>query len=155
MLAFLKGLFRRGKKGPKRISTCFRTINQRRDCGLCSLKYVCDDPGRDDIPKKTAEDNTMTDTWANHSADWNINPGIGRVTVARQGGQQRNRIHIYDYPFGYPIRICDWVAVALEDIEPTKTSPPPEEPYAAVTCRHCMAIVEGKRQSPGGPPEGY
>lgn len=37
--------------------------------------------------------------------------------IARQGGQKRNRVHIYRQPYGYPIRYCDWSAQDLDDIE--------------------------------------
>lgn len=76
----------------------------------------------------------------------------GPELIARQGGQKRNRVHVYRQPFGYPVRLCDWVYEG--EIEPIPTVPPPGEPYAAVTCKHCLAVIQGTRRSmeDSGPP---
>ena len=71
----------------------------------------------------------------------------GPDIIARQGGQERNRVHLYRQPFGYPIRACDWEAVALDDLESLPDEP--RNPLAAVTCKHCQAVISGKRTSVG------
>lgn len=82
--------------------------------------------------------------------------------VGRQGGQKRNRTHIYRQPFGYPIRFCDWVAVERETIERIgetqgiQGGPAQKEALEmgldwaetnkdAVICKHCRALAQGKR----------
>jgi len=80
----------------------------------------------------------------------------GRDIIARQGGQKRNRVHLYEQPFGYPVRLCDWVAEG--EIEKMFTCATREETKATIAtlieagevsvCKHCQAIVEGKRQPP-------
>jgi len=84
----------------------------------------------------------------------------GKLIIARQGGQKRNRIHIYERPCGYPIRLCDWTFAPLEalevlgewDEENARTETKLENAllyYASSKgfqyCRHCMAVVQGKR----------
>jgi len=95
----------------------------------------------------------------------------GGDIIARQGGQKRNRTHIYRQPFGYPIRLCDWVAVDVETIERIGEAQGLFGPAAllaleaaldwaesvkgAVICKHCRALAQGKRGpimgAPGGP----
>jgi len=77
-------------------------------------------------------------------------PEPGPDIVARQGGQKRNRVHLYRQPFGYPIRACDWSAVSLDELE--SLADDPRDPLAAVTCRHCQAVILGKRASIGNVP---
>lgn len=95
----------------------------------------------------------------------------GGDIIGRQGGQKRNRVHIYRQPFGYPIRLCDWVAQDIDSIErigeaqglngPAK-SPAlvmaldwAESTKGAVICKHCRAIVKGKRGPIMGVSGGY
>lgn len=77
----------------------------------------------------------------------------GPNIIARQGGQKRNRFHLYHQPFGYPIRACDWVAVDLKTLDnPRETGTEGDlairilrgDQYKPV-CRHCLAVAEGKR----------
>lgn len=99
-----------------------------------------------------------------------IKKGPGGDIVGRQGGQERNRTHIYRQPFGYPIRLCDWVAVDVETIErigEAQGLTGPAEAAAlvmaldwaetnkdAVICKHCRAVVQGKRGPLMGGPGG-
>lgn len=94
----------------------------------------------------------------------------GGDIVGRQGGQKRNRVHIYRQPFGYPIRLCDWVAEDVETIERVGEAQglngPAELPALvmaldwaestknAVICKHCRAIAQGKRGPVMGGPGG-
>ena len=90
----------------------------------------------------------------------------GGDIVARQGGQKRNRVHIYRQPFGYPIRLCDWVYVDVETIERIGETQGicggaaeldalvlalnwAEDNKMACICKHCQAIAQGKRESIG------
>lgn len=95
----------------------------------------------------------------------------GGDIIGRQAGQKRNRTHIYRQPLGYPIRLCDWVAVDVEAIERIGEAQglcgPAELPALvaaldwaestknAVICKHCRAVAQGKRGpvmgAPGGP----
>ena len=86
---------------------------------------------------------------------------MGSDIIGRQGGQKRNRTHIYRRPFGHPIRLCDWIAIDMETIERIGEAQGlrgPAEAAAlamaldwaestknAVICKHCRAIVQGKR----------
>ncbi len=83
-----------------------------------------------------------------------IKPTVDRlkkpIFTARQGGQKRNRRHIYHQPYGYPIRACDWIAVDDENLEDIKYPPPGALWPDYVTCRHCLAIAERKRGNPYG-----
>lgn len=91
--------------------------------------------------------------------------------IGRQAGQKRNRTHVYRQPFGYPIRLCDWVAQDIDSIERIGetqgiTGGPAElnalevaldwaEAYkGAVICKHCLAIAQGKRGPVIGGPRG-
>jgi len=93
-----------------------------------------------------------------------------RDIIARQGGQKRNRVHLYRQPFGYPIRACDWTAVDVNDLETLGTwdeaNARAETPLAnallyhasvigADYCRHCLAVAEGIRTSIGGTNHGH
>lgn len=93
-----------------------------------------------------------------------------RDIIARQGGQKRNRVHVYRQPFGYPIRLCDWNAEAIEDLEVLGTwdeaNTLAETPldkalsYHADAigkryCRNCEAVVQGKRSSFGQDNRGH
>ena len=95
----------------------------------------------------------------------------GGDIVGRQGGQKRNRTHIYRQPLGYPIRLCDWIAVDLDTIERIGEAQgisggPAELPALnsgldwaeawkkAVICKHCRALVKGKRGPVMGTPGG-
>lgn len=88
----------------------------------------------------------------------------GADIIGRQVGQRRNRVHIYRQPYGYPIRLCDWSGVQLEDIEELGRCQGiggPAEPITLVTaldwrltqgdrvCQHCKAAALGKRFSVG------
>jgi len=89
----------------------------------------------------------------------------GADIIGRQAGQKRNRVHIYRQPYGYPIRLCDWTGVELKDIEEVGRCQGlggPAEPITLVAaldwrqshtddiiCRHCKAVVTGKRSSIG------
>ena len=95
----------------------------------------------------------------------------GGDIIGRQGGQKRNRTHIFRQPFGYPIRFCDWIAVDKETIERIGECQglfgPADLPALdialdwaegkrnAVICKHCRALALGKRGPvmgrPGGP----
>jgi len=82
--------------------------------------------------------------------------------IARQGGQKRNRVHVYRQPFVHPIRLCDWIHVDVETIERIGEAqglggPAEKEALAAALdwvevnkgvriCKHCQAIVKGKRR---------
>lgn len=92
-------------------------------------------------------------------------PKAGGDIIGRQAGQKRNRTHIYRQPFGYPIRLCDWVAVDKETIEYIGEAqglcgPAAKEALVmaldwaektkdAVICKHCRAMAQGKRESVG------
>lgn len=98
-------------------------------------------------------------------------PKAGGDIIGRQGGQKRNRAHVYRQPFGYPIRLCDWVAVDIDSIEyigeaQGLNGPAVKEALVmvldwaeatkgAVICKHCQALAQGKRGplmgEPGGP----
>lgn len=94
----------------------------------------------------------------------------GADLIGRQGGQKRNRVHIYRQPFGYPIRLCDHIAVARDDIEfvgmAQGISGPAEWPALVAAldwsetaknariCKHCQGVAQGKRRSPFGDPGG-
>jgi len=95
----------------------------------------------------------------------------GGDIIGRQGGQKRNRVHIYRQPLGYPIRLCDWIAVDMDTIERIGeaqgiTGGPAELPALnagldwsenwkkAVICKHCRALVNGKRGPVMGAPGG-
>jgi len=88
--------------------------------------------------------------------------------IGRQGGQNRNRTHVYRQPYGYPIRLCDWTIqgsiydrTSIERIGETQgvTGGPAELEALvlaldwaevnkkAVICKHCLAAVKGKRVS--------
>jgi len=98
-------------------------------------------------------------------------PKAGGDIIGRQGGQKRNRAHIFRQPYGYPIRLCDWVAVDVETIERIGeaqglTGPAQKEALVmaldwaeatkgAVICKHCRAAVQGKRGPLMGEPGGY
>jgi hypothetical protein len=89
----------------------------------------------------------------------------GPDIIGRQGGQKRNRVHIYRQPFGYPIRLCDWTAQQAKEIEivgQVQGIGGPGEPKAlaagldwaesmkgAVICKHCRRIAQGIRESVG------
>jgi len=97
-------------------------------------------------------------------------PKAGADIIARQGGQKRNRAHIYRQPFGYPIRFCDWIAVDMETIERIGECHglfgPADLPALdmaldwaegkrnAVICKHCRALAQGKRGPVMGAPGG-
>lgn len=81
--------------------------------------------------------------------------------TARQGGQKRNRVHYYSQPFGYPIRVCDWVAVDRDGLEKIEyfNNPNPitgvvviclrsREGTGEAVCKHCLAIAEGRQSLP-------
>jgi len=81
--------------------------------------------------------------------------------IARQGGQKRNRVHIYRQPFGYPIRACDWIAVEYSDVEVLGQCQGADGPAELVTlnmaldlherkpgvviCKHCRKVAQGER----------
>ena len=86
----------------------------------------------------------------------------GPDIIGRQKGQKRNRVHVYRQPFGYPIRLCDWLMVETDDIEEVGRCQGLGGPAEMITlataldwrenhgdriCRHCKAIVAGKRGS--------
>lgn len=83
--------------------------------------------------------------------------------IGRQGGQKRNRTHIYRQPLGYPIRLCDWTSQDKDTIESFgevaqgANGPAAKEALVmaldwaektkgAVICKHCRATVQGKRE---------
>ena len=88
-------------------------------------------------------------------------PKAGGDIIGRQGGQKRNRTHIYRQPLGYPIRLCDWGAQDIDSIERVGECQGlngPAELNAlelaldwaetnkdAVICKHCRAVAQGKR----------
>ncbi|MFA5429822.1 MAG: hypothetical protein WC329_01530 [Candidatus Omnitrophota bacterium] len=87
----------------------------------------------------------------------------GPDIIARPLGQKRNRVHVYRQPYGWPIRSCDWVAQAPEDLEIFWMI---QEGQAVgffnlaaekghSICKHCRAIIEGKRVSIGGKNHGH
>lgn len=91
-------------------------------------------------------------------------PQPGPDIIGRQAGQKRNRVHIYRQPFGYPIRLCDWLMVEIDDIEEVGRCQGLGGPAEMVTlataldwramkgdqiCYHCEAVVQGKRTSVG------
>ena len=92
--------------------------------------------------------------------------------IARQGGQKRNRVHVYRQPLGYPIRLCDWVAVDRDTIgrigeaQGILGGPAEKEALVAaldwaeankdvVICKHCRATVKGKRGPLMGAPGNF
>lgn len=91
-------------------------------------------------------------------------PTPGPDIIGRQAGRNRNRVHIFRQPFGYPIRACDWVAVERESIEyigeAQGVAGPAELPTLAAAldyrecagdqiCRHCRNVALAKRTSVG------
>lgn len=91
-------------------------------------------------------------------------PKPGADIIGRQAGQKRNRVHIYRQPFGYPIRLCDWILVDLNQIEevgrcqglggPSEMAILADALYYREThgdriCRHCKAVASGNRRSVG------
>lgn len=92
-------------------------------------------------------------------------PKRGPYIIGRQAGQRRNRVHIYVQPYGYPIRLCDWIVTDILAIEEVArglclggvTSPRTTLAIALERrkylgdqiCRHCEAVVAGKRASIG------
>lgn len=90
-------------------------------------------------------------------------PKPGPDIIARQGGQKRNKTHIYRQPYGYPIRLCDWIYVDKTNIEVIGecqgVGGPAEMPTLAaaldwaetkkkvVVCKHCQSAVVGRRFS--------
>ena len=106
------------------------------------------------------------------TADTPPKPEPGDDLIGREFGnhnEARNRVHVFRQPFGYPIRLCDWVAVDREklfifchtqgptgpaDVEMTKRA----LEYEAMNlqkkggrpiCKSCQAIVDGNRSSIG------
>ena len=71
---------------------------------------------------------------------------LGPDIIGRQGGQKRNRVHLYRQPFGYPIRACDWIAVEEEDLEDRRRPVDGELWADALTCKHCLDVAQGKRE---------
>lgn len=51
--------------------------------------------------------------------------------------------HLYLYPYGYPIRLCNWTYPRGEIIE-SKTN---------TKCKHCQLELDGKRQTCFAPKE--
>lgn len=93
-----------------------------------------------------------------------LKPGFD--IIGRQGGhnRKRNRVHIYRQPFGYPIRLCDWIMVEEADIEVVGYCQGINGPAEMITlataldwrenqgdriCRHCKAVATGKRGATG------
>ena len=89
-------------------------------------------------------------------------PQPGPDIIGRQKGRKRNRVHVYRQPFGYPIRLCDWFMVETDDIEEVGRCQGLGGPAEMITlataldwrenhgdrvCRHCKAVVTGKRSS--------
>lgn len=79
--------------------------------------------------------------------------------LARQSGQKRNRYHVYEQPYGYPIRRCDWVAVELSSLDDVREIPGKEADVAIQilkggqtkrVCSHCLAIARGRQSPPLG-----
>jgi len=86
-------------------------------------------------------------------------PKAGPDLIGRQGGQKRNRVHVYRQPFGYPIRACDWIAA--DNVEVLGQCQGADGPAELVTlnmaldlherkpgvviCKHCRAVAQGKR----------
>ena len=101
-----------------------------------------------------------------------VGPKPGPDIVGRQGGQARNRVHVYREPYGYPIRLCDWVAVDYDQIEDRHTCFGIHGPVddmrvlaaaldyyevnrKARVCQNCRAVAQGKRTSIGGVYHGH
>ena len=90
--------------------------------------------------------------------------------IGRQGGQKRNRTHIYRQPLGYPIRLCDWIAVDMTSIEyigeaQGVNGPAQKEALVvaldwvesrknAIICKHCRANIKHKSDQPELPMRG-
>jgi len=89
-------------------------------------------------------------------------PKPGPDLIARQGGQKRNRVHIYRQPFGYPIRACDWIAAEYNNLEVLAECQGVEGPCelealdltlnikeeripGVVICKHCRKVAQGER----------
>ena len=92
----------------------------------------------------------------------------GPALTGRQGGQSRNRVHLYLQPFGYPIRACDWNAVDRESIEKAEefSVPNPAAGTVVITlaarggtgdriCKLCQEIAAGRRASMGSVNHGH
>ena len=115
--------------------------------------------------KPEPEPDVVFDT--EHGRDILLKPAAD--IIGRQGGQKRNRVHIYRRPLGYPIRLCDWIAVDMESIQliaHIEGISGPAEMKALVTgldwaetwknnrgeyvtiCKHCRATIHGKRGLP-------
>jgi len=89
-------------------------------------------------------------------------PKPGPDLIARQGGQKRNRVHLYRQPFEYPIRACDWTAVEYNNVEVLGQYQGADGPAdlatlnmalnlharkpGVVICKHCRKVAQGKRQ---------
>jgi len=152
--------WRSRQTGPPRLALCPRSEMKREGCGMCSLRYVCDDPGRDDVSIMSLYSTASTE----------IKPKPGPDLIGRQGGQKRNRVHVYRQPHGYPIRFCDGETFDKEDLEALGkctggdgSSEPAmlkmalalqERTPGVVICKHCLAILDGKRGN-GSADRGY
>lgn len=137
MFGFLKRLFQPSK--PRLIEKC--PMTEPRDCKNCQLNYICVDPIKDEEPEPKPTIDRMR-------------PVAGPDIIARQGGQKRNRYHIYKQPHGYPIRCCDWIGVERESLDDVREIPGKEAGMAIQilkgdqtkrVCSHCLAIARGKR----------
>ena len=94
-------------------------------------------------------------------------PKPGADIIGRQGGHnaKRNRVHIYRQPYGYPVRLCDWVFIPADSIvkvgECQGMNGPAELPTLVAAldwrenvfndriCGHCRKTAQGKRKSVG------
>lgn len=89
----------------------------------------------------------------------------GPDIIARQGGQKRNRYHIYEQPQGWPVRVCDCEPKATTLLEDVRKPPPflgemgrtgwlvcefESQELTGRTCSHCMEVLHGRRKSTGG-----
>jgi len=122
-------------------------------------------------PKLHSTPTSVSDQEAKAAVAEAQRPKAGGDIIGRQGGQKRNRAHIYRQPYGYPIRLCDWVSVDVETIERIGEAQGLNGPAAkealdaaldwaeavkkAVICKHCRAAVKGKRGPLMGEPGGY
>jgi hypothetical protein len=59
---------------------------------------------------------------------------IRLTSIKRTGGETRT--HLYAFPYGYPIRVCNW------SIPEHKFIKNGDAPF----CKHCQSYQAGKRQ---------
>ena len=125
-----------------------------------------------EVPADLTEPGLIYSTSGNNDSVFrNCSFQSSKDLIARQGGQRRNRVHLYRQPYGYPIRACDWVSVEHSKLEViTELTPKPGlesweieyyfrdiewPPDAKTVCKHCLEVVRGNRNVIGAKYHGH